>query len=85
MNSGVVEDKYKINDFKAIVHFKKRKADATVPQLLTKLKERYNEVKGRETLTLTQYLTDRGLDKDEESRAIISRRTTLSLSLREEI
>ena len=50
INSNVNEDKYKGEHYKAIVYFKKRKADKAVPLLLRHLKERYKEIKGRKIL-----------------------------------
>ncbi len=54
INSQKTEEEYVGADFKAIVHQKKRKGDPAVPSLVSKLRERYEETKGRPDLTLLQ-------------------------------
>ena len=85
ISSNVVEEKYKGEQYKAIIHFKKRKADKAVPQRLADLKQRYHEIKGRDILTLRQFLTDRGMDNDEESKALIIRMLSPPRRLHEEM
>ncbi len=64
-----VED-YVGADYKAIVHYKKRKGDTAVPSLVSKLKERYDETQARPDLCLTEYLADRGYEGEDVDRVI---------------
>jgi hypothetical protein len=70
MNSHKTEEEYVGADFKAIVHQKKRKGDPAVPSLVSKLRECYEETKGRPDLTLLQYLADRGYEEDDVDRVV---------------
>jgi SOS response regulatory protein OraA/RecX len=70
INSQKTEEEYVGADFKAIVHQKKRKGDPAVPSLVSKLRERHEETKGRPDLTLLQYLADRGYEGDDVDRVV---------------
>ena len=70
INSQKTEEEYVGADFKAIVHQKKRKGDPAVPSLVSKLRERYKETKGRPDLTLLQYRADRGYEGDDVDRVV---------------
>jgi hypothetical protein len=70
INSQKTESEYVGADFKAIVHHKKRKGDPAVPSVVSKLRERYEETKGRPEMTLKEYLADRGYDGDDVDRVI---------------
>jgi hypothetical protein len=70
INSQKTESEYVGADFKAIVHHKKRKGDPAVPSLVSKLRERYEETKGRPEMTLKEYLADRGYDGDDVDRVM---------------
>ena len=72
--AGTKQEKdYGVAEYKALIHFKKRKSDAAVPAGKTALARRYEDTKGRIAFTMQEYLTDRGYDKDEESIAIVTR------------
>ena len=77
INSQKTESEYVGADFKAIVHHKKRKGDPAVPSLVSKLRERYEETKGRPEMTLKEYLADRGYDGNDVDRVISEVRTEI--------
>jgi hypothetical protein len=58
-------ENYVAADFKAIVHYKKRKGDAAVPSNVPQLKARYGETKDRPDLILKTYLANRGYEGDD--------------------
>ena len=69
INSQKTEEEYAGAGFKAIVNQKKRD-NPDVPSLASKLRERYDETKGRPDLTLLQYLADRGNEGDDVDRVV---------------
>ena len=72
--AGTKQEKdYGVAEYKAVIHFKKRKSDAVVPAGKTALAQRYEVTKGFIGFTVQEYLTNRGYDKDEESISIITR------------
>jgi hypothetical protein len=77
INSQKTELEYVGADFKAIVHHKKRKGDPALPSLVSKLRERYEETKGRPEMTLKEYLADRGYDGNDVDRVISEVRTEI--------
>ena len=85
MNGNVTKQRYKAEHYKAIIHFKKKKADKAVPQLISQLKQRYRDIKDRTIFTLQEFLTDRGLDKDDDSKEIIQRLLSPTRDLEEEL
>jgi hypothetical protein len=59
-NSPKQETDYTVADYKAIIHFKKRKGDVAVPSKAIELKIRYDVVKDRPDMHLREFLLDRG-------------------------
>jgi hypothetical protein len=58
------EKDYTVADYKAIIHFKKRKGDPAVPSLVSALKSRYDAAKDRPDIYLREFLLDRGYEKE---------------------
>jgi hypothetical protein len=48
------------SDFKAIIHYKKRKGDPAVPSNVPQMRAQYEETEDRADLELEAYLADRG-------------------------
>jgi hypothetical protein len=69
-NSPKTADNYVGLDFKAIIHYKKRKGDPAVPSNVPQLRAGYEETKGRANLTLETYLADRGYEGEEVDRVL---------------
>jgi hypothetical protein len=69
INSQKTGEEYAGAGFKAIVNQKKR-GNPDVPSLASKLRERYDETKGRPDLTLLQYLADGGYEGDDVDRVV---------------
>jgi hypothetical protein len=71
-NSPKLVENYVAADFKAIIHYKKRKGGAAVPSNVPQLKARYGETKDRPDLTLKTYLADRGYEGEDVGRILCS-------------
>jgi hypothetical protein len=59
-------------DFKAIIHYKKRKGNAAVPSNVPQLKAQYGETKDPPDLTMKTYLADRGYKGDNVEQILCS-------------
>jgi hypothetical protein len=75
INSPKTEEEYVGARLKAVVHQKKQKSDPAVPSLVSKLKEHYEETKGRPDLTLLQYLAARGYEGKDVDLSSLMRQT----------
>ena len=55
-----------VTELKAVVHWKKRKTDKSVPGVKVNLQERYNEIVGRADRSLEEFLADTGHHKENQ-------------------
>ena len=74
INSGTEEKKFKGTHFKAVINFKKRKNDKSVPTRVADLKVRHEEVKNRSEWSLKEFLTDRDFCNEGEEYLVIVER-----------
>ena len=65
------ETEYRNEDYKKVIHFKKRKLDKAVSTLAIDLKMRFMEIKQRGNPTLIEHLTDLGLYTDADNVEIV--------------
>ena len=79
VQSGKDDTKYSNEDYKKLIYFKKRKSEKAVPTRAIDLKQRYNDIKERESHTLKEHLTNCGfyadLDNFEMVKSPIAQRT----------
>ena len=85
VNGNVTEEKYKAENYKEMIHFKKKKSDKAVPKQIDQLKQRYQHMKDRAILTHKNFFLIAVYTKTTSQRNLLKSLFSLMRALEEDL